>query len=90
MHQRVCMSQIVKKLISQSFAFVRPWYKSSYIKYLDRYGPPTLSARAIVGLAAFGDIISSACTFDLKVSNGPLRIDCSKAGLGKRMVLTRD
>lgn len=87
MHQRVRMSQIVKKLISQSFPFVRPRYKSSYVEKLDRYRPPTLDARAIVGLTAIGNVMSSTCALDLKVPNSPLRIDCSKAGLGKWMVL---
>jgi hypothetical protein len=69
------MPQIVQEPISEAFAHVCTWYETGNIEKFDRDRSSSFGTAAVVGLAAVGKIEARAGTFNLKVTDGALRIN---------------
>lgn len=51
------------------------WHKSCDIEKFNRDRPSSVNTRPIIRFTSISEIVSFACTVDLKVSDGSLRVD---------------
>lgn len=79
------MSQVVQKLIAQSFPLMGARHQSSNIEQLNGDGTLPAMAGPIIWFAPIFQAKSGASALYLKIANGSLRVDRGEAEISKSM-----
>ena len=75
MYQSVGVSQVVEKLVAQSFALVCAGDETGYVEQFDGHTTLAVDAGTVVGLAPFANAIARARAVYLKVADRSLGVD---------------
>lgn len=75
------MAQVVQKFVAKSLALMGTRNKSCNVKKFDRNRPSAVVASTIIRLTFVRQVMSLAGAIYLEISDGSLRVDCSKTGL---------
>jgi hypothetical protein len=78
-NQCISVAQIIQKFVAQSSSLVRSWHKTRNVQQFNGDRAPPFVAAAIIGPASIRHVMSLACAFDLKVSDGSLGVNGGEA-----------
>ena len=73
------MPEVVEEFVTETFALMGAGHKTGHVKELYGDGAAAIDARAIVGFAAVGEVVTSAGAVNLEIADRTLRIDGGEA-----------